>query len=287
MNFPVKKSERGIAMIIVLFSVLLLSVIGLGMMYSTNMETSINSNYRDKQTAFYAALAGLQEARDRIQPSTHNIVAPDALPSTSAANIVYIVSNFATVKPWLTSSLYFDSELCQGHVMDIPAGTTGIPCTDTQSGTDWFSYRDDSDSAETPWYSTHPLDLKWVRIQLKGNNNTPIAVNGDSSSNAQACWNGVNQMSTPTGYTTGCQPVGGVTAVFMATSGSGYSSTPPMVSFANGGGTGAAATAVMAAEQTGYVSAIAITAGGSGYEIPPTVTIGTPGSGAQRPPCFQ
>ena len=66
-------------MLIVLFSLLLLSVIGLGMMYSTNMETSINYNYRDKQIAFYAAMAGLQEARDRIQPVTHNIVAPDSV----------------------------------------------------------------------------------------------------------------------------------------------------------------------------------------------------------------
>src|SRR5437868_15040809 len=99
MNSLNRKNERGIAMLVVLFAVLLLSVIGLGMMYSTNMETSINSNYRDKQVAFYAALAGLQEARDRIQPSTHNIVAPTALPSTIAQNVIYIVSNATTVQP--------------------------------------------------------------------------------------------------------------------------------------------------------------------------------------------
>ena len=56
-------------MLVVMFALLLLSVIGLGMMYSTNMESAINSNYRDKQVALYAALGGLQEARDRIQPA--------------------------------------------------------------------------------------------------------------------------------------------------------------------------------------------------------------------------
>ena len=61
-------SERGIALLVAVFALLLLSVIGLGMMYSTNMETSINSNYRDKQAATYAAMAGLQEARDRMRP---------------------------------------------------------------------------------------------------------------------------------------------------------------------------------------------------------------------------
>src|SRR5436305_15195867 len=112
-----KRNQSGVAMIIALFALLLLSVVGLGMMYSTNMETSINSNYRDKQVAFYAALAGLQEARDRIQPATANIVAPTTLPSTSFQNIVYIVSDYATVKPWLTANKYFDTELCQHQVL--------------------------------------------------------------------------------------------------------------------------------------------------------------------------
>src|SRR3954466_6520451 len=109
MNCLNRKNERGIAMLVVLFSVLLLSVIGLGMMYSTNMETSINSNYRDKQGAFYAAIAGLQEARDRIQPATHNIVAPTDLPSTSFAYVIYIVANASTVKPWDPTNTYFDT----------------------------------------------------------------------------------------------------------------------------------------------------------------------------------
>src|SRR5215510_7823130 len=114
-----RKQERGIAMIAVLFSLLLLSVVGLGMMYSTSMETSISSNSRDKQSAVYAAMAGLQEARDRIQPATHNIVAPESLPSTLAANVFYILHDYATVKPWLTSNRYFDNELCQENVLSL------------------------------------------------------------------------------------------------------------------------------------------------------------------------
>src|SRR5437588_12202992 len=101
MNSPIRNKERGIAMLIVLFSLLLLSVVGLGMMYSTNMETSINGNYRDKQTAFYAAMAGLQEARDRLNSTTQGaITLPTALPSTTTTNVIYIVANAATVRPW-------------------------------------------------------------------------------------------------------------------------------------------------------------------------------------------
>ena len=282
MNSGVNNRERGIALIIVLFALLLLSVIGLGMMYSTNMETSINSNYRDKQVAFYAALAGLQEARDRIQPATHNIVAPTALPSTTAANIIYIVANYATVKPWdsSTPSPYFDTELCQEQVLSLTR-TVGVPCPTIASGTSWFSYVDDSLSSSAPWNLTSPLDLKWTRIELKGNNMTPVAVNGDSTSSAQTCWNGVSQMSTPTGYTTGCMPTGGVTAVTMITSGTGYTSTGPTVNFSGGGGTGAVGTVNMLPETTGIVSSVTITTGGSGYTSAPVVTFsGSSGTGA-------
>src|ERR1041385_4752257 len=89
----IKRNERGIAMIVVMFSLIFLSVVGLGMMYSTNMETSINSNYRDKQDASYAALAGLQEARERIRISSYDAMGnpvysinpPLSLPSTAAS----------------------------------------------------------------------------------------------------------------------------------------------------------------------------------------------------------
>src|SRR2546422_4656651 len=98
MSSVISRKERGIAMIIVLFSLLLLSVVGLGMMYSTNMETSINGNYRDKQTAIYGALGGLQEARDRIRPFATNqpmpagrITPPAALPTLANGGGVFII----------------------------------------------------------------------------------------------------------------------------------------------------------------------------------------------------
>jgi hypothetical protein len=265
------RRQRGIALLIVCFALLLLSVIGLGMMYSTNMETTINSNYRDKQIALYAALAGLQEARERLKyPYNYNITPPTQLPSTSAANVLYIVANSA-IRPWdPTSTKYFDTELCQQNVLGL-SGTAGVPCTTIASGTSWLQSFDDSQSASAPW-NLYPLDFKWARIELKGNNMTPVPVNGDSTDSSQACWNGVNQMSTPTTYTTGCKPIGGVTAVSVLTSGSRYTSTPT-VTITGGGGTGATATAYMLPEQTGHVISIAVTTGGSSYTSPPAVTI--------------
>src|SRR5438034_3409257 len=108
---------------------------------------------------------------------------------------------------------------------------------------------------------------------------TPVPVNGNPAIADQACWNGANQISTPTTYTTGCKPKGGVTAIFVTSSGGGYSSSSPTIVI-GGDGTGATATAVMQPETTGYVASVSITTGGSGYTIAPTVTITGDGTGA-------
>src|SRR5262249_40637213 len=155
---------------------------------------------------------------------------------------------------------YFDTELCQEHVLGL-SGTLGVPCTTTASGSAWYKTYNDGVGAMNPWNLANPLDLKWVRISLKGNSMTPVAVNGNSASADQACWTGTNQMSTPTTYTTGCKPTGGVTAIFISNSGGGYSTTGPMIVI-GGDGTGATASAVMQPETTGYVASIAVTSGG-------------------------
>jgi hypothetical protein len=267
-NPEVRKGERGIALLVVLFATLLLTVIGLGMMYSTNMETAINSNYRDSQVALYSALAGLQQARERIK-YPYDITPPFELPSLSFPNIIYIVSDASVVEPWDEDNPYFDTELCHGNVLGL-SGTVGIPCTETASGDDWYQVVDNA-SAGGAWDLDYPLDWKWTRIQLKGNNATPVAVNGDSTDGSQACWNGRTQMSTPTSYTDGCQPSGGVTSIIVDTPGTLYSSAPT-VTLTGGAGTGATATAEVEAEETGVITAVTVGNGGVGYTTPPTVT---------------
>jgi hypothetical protein len=104
------------------------------------MEIAINSNYRDAQVAQYAVLGGLQEARDRIQPSTHNIVAPTSLPSLSAANVIYVLNprSGETVAPWDMTNKYADTELCQERILGL-TGSWGVPCSTIASGSAWYS----------------------------------------------------------------------------------------------------------------------------------------------------
>src|SRR5438270_138562 len=61
------EGERGVAILMVLFALLLLTGIALGLMYLTDTETGINSNFRSEQEAYYVARAGLEEARDRLR----------------------------------------------------------------------------------------------------------------------------------------------------------------------------------------------------------------------------
>ncbi len=264
-----QRGQRGIAFLVAMFALLLLSVIGLGMMYSTNMETAINSNYRDKQASLYASLAGLQEARDRIQPATHNIVAPDDLPTTSAAKVIYIVADAATVRPWDPSNSYFDTELCQEKVMGL-SGTPGLACPTSQipAGTAWYTVNDDSQSSSAPWNLANPLDWKWTRITLKGNNVTPVAVDGNTANSTQVCWDEKNQTALPAGYGSTCGPDGSIATVTLLTQGTGYNIPNPNVIISNppAGGVQAAAT-VTTQLVSGIVVSVDATTGGSGYHI--------------------
>src|SRR3954447_9029165 len=127
-----ENNEKGIALLIALFALLLLSAVGLSMMFSADAETSINSNYREKQQVNYASLSGVLEARDRLQPaattSPNYIPFPAGPPAAASANVYYILNPAAgeTIAPWNTSSTnqFLDTELCQEHILGL-SGTAG------------------------------------------------------------------------------------------------------------------------------------------------------------------
>src|SRR5229473_8308280 len=111
-----RKSERGMALIIALLLLLLVSAVGLGMIYMSTTETSINTNYKDTQLAFFAMRGGLEEMRDRMRSNSVNpITLPTAMPGT-ANSIIYIRNPGAseTVDPatYSTNNNYFDDEFC-------------------------------------------------------------------------------------------------------------------------------------------------------------------------------
>jgi PilX N-terminal len=198
-----KQNERGMALILTLIALLIVTSIGLTMMYSTDTETTINGNYRDEQTAYYAAKAGLEEARDRMQTGATNTISvnlPTALPGATNGTL-YIINPTGgeTVAPWTTSNTYFDDEICKevncsgGQVPPAanwyigPGLTTGTPAA----------------SASTTYAASPVLPYKWMRITLKTNRSASgwsggtqnfMYVDGQSAHAAYyVCWNSTTQ----------------------------------------------------------------------------------------------
>ena len=302
------RKERGIALLMTIFGLLLLTAVAVAMMYSSDSETLISLNYRDKQVATYAALSALQEARARIHPLNGDLatagLVPTQTPTTSNASVLYIINpNTAngetvnTIAPWKYKigsvvNPYFDQELCQEKMLGL-TGTTGVACSGnsavpSNSCTGWCSYYDNSSaSANATWKLTDtsgnpiPLDYKWVRITLKEDWNTPMYVPSPSSaSGQQVCWDGNYQTQIPNNYSTACQTTGGnsVTGLNLTSGGTGYSSAPT-VTITGGGGSGATATAVISPSASDGIASVTLTNAGSGYTSPPTVAIAAPSGG--------
>jgi hypothetical protein len=287
-----RKNERGAALLLAIFGLILLSSIGLAMLFSSDTETSIAMNYRDKQVAINAALAGLQEARDRIHPVLGDLKAdvPTALPSLAAQNVLYILNpgpgeSASDIRPWDKNNKYFDTELCHENVLGL-SGTAGKPCDPASTS---------SIPSVNTWYKTanawttdsggnaiSPLSYKWVRITLKADNMTPVQVNGPSPSGTQVCWDGKHEKQLPAGSAS-CKPGGSqVVSVNPVNVGSGYTSAPT-VTISGGGGSGATATANVQQIPSG-VTSVTLVDGGKGYTTPPHVTVVPAdgnGSGAQ------
>ena len=95
--------QEGIALLLCMFSLLLLTGIALGLIYMGDTETRVNDNFRSSQQAYFAARAGLEEARDRMR--TAALCPAGMCSSYSAAPLVPVCSGFtASVLPWTTNS---------------------------------------------------------------------------------------------------------------------------------------------------------------------------------------
>ncbi len=248
------RSQRGVALALALFALLLLSAIGLGMMYTASSETWIDNNYAGTQRAYYATLAGLEEARDRLnvgKTATAPVTPPTQLPSSSGGTI-YIVNSYqnsagtlVSPQPWSASDPFFDNEYCH----EFPAGYATASATDPGAGivcsappftgASWYGYYSGGSSAYTgsSWTSgaavpsispntatREALIFRWVRIQRKINYaSSPVCANGScsSSSSAPVCWNGSHEMVLGGGCSAaGLQPVYLLTALAVSANGS-------------------------------------------------------------------
>jgi Tfp pilus assembly protein PilX len=237
------RQESGVALIFALFALLLLSAIAASLVFMTNTETSVNSNYRNERTADYAAKAGFEEVRARMRvgdPASINALLPIAPPP--AGNVLYVLNEGnapGTVQPWSAGSAYMDDELCHdgfafNGVMQ-GQGQNGLAsdlrCTNVPNGNGWYN----TTTSNNPWSGTSAtLPYKWVRLSMKVNctvqgsqNATTYCVNSTAPINAtqQVCWNGSTEVllsgaltCQKMGPTVACPTCGSTNPVYVITS---------------------------------------------------------------------
>jgi hypothetical protein len=111
-----RRKEGGIALLISIFVLLLISVVAIALVVSSGTESALAGNYRSSTGVYYAALAGIEEARGRLStknPNSFNTTDPGFLPSpgtTIAIGYVGYVLNPGPTDPADTRTVYPDSE---------------------------------------------------------------------------------------------------------------------------------------------------------------------------------
>jgi hypothetical protein len=211
------RKERGMALLLTLFALLLLSAIGLFMVLSSTTETRIDTNYGTGLRAYYSARSGLEEARDRIKyPSASGGLA-DKLPQDIAGNahgVLYVLNPAGgeTVDPTDPTSPYFDDELCHDYNSGTPKD---IKCTVVPVVPNWQM---------APQFSLAPasgqMGYKWIRINMKTNRIAdPYFVDQNLSgmpADTRICWDGQTEQLSPGGANPSCD-ANGMQTVYMVT----------------------------------------------------------------------
>jgi Tfp pilus assembly protein PilX len=145
-NGPVTaRSERGIALVVALMAMMLLTALGLALMLTTTTETMIAANYRDGLEGMYAADAGIERTMQDLLtvPDWNNVLASDD-----------------GVTSRLTSGFVGDSlspVLGDGRTLDLAKATAAINCPQVSpTPTSCTDAQMDYSSAERPWGVNNP-----------------------------------------------------------------------------------------------------------------------------------
>jgi hypothetical protein len=178
--------QAGAAMLIAIFALMLVSVVAIALVISSGTDSALAGNYRTSSSAYYAALAGLEEARGRLlwknadflnkTGSYTNVLfdASGAQPAWCINKVLYITNPAPgeTVDPaGGNPANYQDTE----YVQEFPAGlgsATVLPYVPSVSG-----------GVNVPSGTLPGPSYKWVRINAVNEPSLKIDVNGDGNTN--------------------------------------------------------------------------------------------------------
>src|SRR5438874_12329161 len=201
-----RNSERGVALLMVLMIVILLTAIGAALIFMSNVESTVNLNYRAEQQAYYAARAGVEEVRDRMKlgpPFLQPPAAPDAVynnvptvvPGAGPGGVLYVINQGTdptAIQPWNPANPYVDDELCHDYSFGgmPPPPAVGTRCAPPPGG-GWYS----TTTSTSPFSGTSgAMAYKWVRLTWKENNSVQNhQVDTAGAATTQVCYDGSNE----------------------------------------------------------------------------------------------
>lgn len=124
-------SEEGIALLIAIFVLLLISVVAIALLVASGTETALGANYRSSSTVYYAALAGLEEVRGRLLPKNPNffgaaVPSPFPVLTANAPTTLYVLNRLPgeNIVPSDPANPYYDGEL--QSEFGIPASNANV-----------------------------------------------------------------------------------------------------------------------------------------------------------------
>jgi hypothetical protein len=214
-------SNRGAALLLCLFALLLVSGLGLLMVMESGTAKRVTANYGSSLSAYYAARSGLEEVRDRMKyPSVPNPPTgglSDLLPQDVAGNaggVLYILNpkQGEVVDPTDPTSRYFDDQLCHDYDSGDSAGSK---CSTLPLISGWAL---PDQAAMSP--ASGPLAYKWVRVNMKTNRiAAPYYVDQNGTTaplDTRVCWDGQTEQLSPGGSQPSCD-ANGMQSVYMLT----------------------------------------------------------------------
>src|SRR4029077_15840296 len=177
MNFrhkSTKRTEAGVAMLIAIFALLLISVIAIALIVSSGTETALAKNYRTSTSAYYAGLAGLEEGRGRLlwrNANYLNNTIPGFIPASGNASMnlsqVLYIRNPAggeVVDPRDLAGPYGDNEYFNEFGIQVTSAT--VQMIDSVSGAGGVP------GPQFKWVRITPATEKSLGVDVAGDGNT-------------------------------------------------------------------------------------------------------------------
>src|SRR2546423_905332 len=129
-----RRTERGVALVASLMTLLLLTAMGLTIALTATTETAVSANYRRNEQAFFSADAGVGIARESLRIALNNTIIASA--NTAAPNIDFPTSSGQAFDDSQLTSILTDSTLTASSGTPITNALAAVSSRASALGSD-------------------------------------------------------------------------------------------------------------------------------------------------------